>query len=281
MIPPPFSVDDIEDYVNGRLSLDRLDDFETALEHDRALAAAVRACRRRNAALRRLGADILVESVPERLTRVARSAASAGTSRSAFATATWQSLPSGPRTRRMAMGTLALAFVIGVTVGWAGHDAVVPPALACDPIVRDVTTGFSAAPERVRNLLPFPEGRQNELMEWLDKAVGRSVARPDLSPFGYRFVGGTLIPGYECASGVLVYHDGDGDDYLGIFIWPRTDPPPLSFSRMAMRGPAGDMQIGQSDGLFVGVVTNAGRRLAEATAVGLFSVFDAVPVPAR
>ena len=59
---------------------------------------------------------------------------------------------------------------------------------------------------------PVEVGVQQEthLLQWLSKRLGRKLAAPDLSPFGYKLMGGRLLPGGNGAAAQLMYDDASG-----------------------------------------------------------------------
>lgn len=63
---------DLQDYLDGRLSAKRLVEVEAFLKRNPESAAEVVALRAQSMALRRLGAEILDEPVPDRLMDLVR-----------------------------------------------------------------------------------------------------------------------------------------------------------------------------------------------------------------
>ena len=47
-------------------------------------------------------------------------------------------------------------------------------------------------------------------MQWLSRRLGRPLSAPDLSTFGYRLMGGRLLPGNGSAAAQLMYDDASG-----------------------------------------------------------------------
>lgn len=68
----PIGDDDLDDYVDGRLSEARRAEVEAYLQRDREAAAKVKRLQAINAALRGIASDILDEPPPDRLLRALR-----------------------------------------------------------------------------------------------------------------------------------------------------------------------------------------------------------------
>ena len=52
--------------------------------------------------------------------------------------------------------------------------------------------------------------QEAHLLQWLSKRLGRKLTAPDLSRFGYRLMGGRLLPGGSGAAAQLMYDDASG-----------------------------------------------------------------------
>ena len=52
--------------------------------------------------------------------------------------------------------------------------------------------------------------QEAHLLQWLSKRLGRKLTAPDLSRFGYRVMGGRLLPGGSGAAAQLMYDDASG-----------------------------------------------------------------------
>ncbi|TVR82477.1 MAG: hypothetical protein EA405_06800 [Rhodospirillales bacterium] len=176
----PYSAEEIDDYVLGRLPYERLTTFETALDRDETLAAAVQAHRRDNALLRRLGAPVLAEPVPDRLRQVI----------SAIPAERRTAAPAGAATRRRwsdhAGWRLAASLVLvvaGVGLGWAGRGATTPAMAGCGEIMSEAAAGVTAAAhvEVPSALLVAPAGRRDGLSFAVVAGSQSPVARPAVS----------------------------------------------------------------------------------------------------
>lgn len=192
----PVGEDELQAFVDDRLDGDRRAAVEAHLAAHPELAERVASERRQRAILRsRLDAKF-AEPVPARL-RIANLRAA----RRNFRTRSWTS----------AAAAVAL-FVAGATAGWFANS-IAPVPLAPAPTAT-VAQGAHAAYRTfvVEVAHPVEVGAQQEvhLLQWLSKRLGRKLAAPDLSPFGYRLMGGRLLPGGSGAAAQLMYDDASG-----------------------------------------------------------------------
>lgn len=193
-----FSIgeDELQAFVDERLGGERRAVVEAHLAASPELAERVALERRQRAMLRsRLDAKF-AEPIPARL-RIA-------------------SLRAARRTfwlRSVAGAAAAVAlFVAGATAGWFANT--IGPAPLAPPPTASVAQGAHAAYRTfvVEVAHPVEVGVQQEahLLQWLSKRLGRKLAAPDLSPFGYRLMGGRLLPGGTGAAAQLMYDDASG-----------------------------------------------------------------------
>jgi anti-sigma factor RsiW len=193
-----FSIgeDELQAFVDDRLAGDRRAAVEAHLAAHPELAERIAVERRQRAILRsRLDAKF-AEPVPARL-RIANLRAA----RRSLRTRGWMS----------AAAAVAL-FAAGATAGWFANT-IAPAPLAPAPTA-SVAQGAHAAYRTfvVEVAHPVEVGVQQEahLLQWLSKRLGRKLAAPDLSPFGYRLMGGRLLPGGNGAAAQLMYDDASG-----------------------------------------------------------------------
>ncbi|MGQ3302099.1 anti-sigma factor family protein [Reyranella sp.] len=193
-----FSIgeDELQAFVDERLGGERRAAVEAHLAASPELAERVALERRQRAMLRsRLDAKF-AEPIPARL-RIA-------------------SLRAARRTFWLRSGAGAAAavalFVAGATAGWFANT--IGPAPLAPPPTASVAQGAHAAYRTfvVEVAHPVEVGVQQEahLLQWLSKRLGRKLAAPDLSPFGYRLMGGRLLPGGTGAAAQLMYDDASG-----------------------------------------------------------------------
>lgn len=192
----PNGEDELQAFIDDRLEGDRRGAVEAHLAAHPELAERIAVERRQRAILRRRLDAKFAEPVPARL-RIANLQAA----RRSFRARSWAS----------AAAAVAL-FVAGATAGWFAN-AIAPAPLAPAPTA-SVAQGAHAAYRTfvVEVAHPVEVGVQQEahLLQWLSKRLGRKLAAPDLSPFGYRLMGGRLLPGGNGAAAQLMYDDASG-----------------------------------------------------------------------
>lgn len=192
----PIGEDELQAFVDERLDGERRAAVEAHLASHPELAERVALERRQRAMLRRRLDAKFAEPIPARL-RIAHLRAA----RRTWWTKGW------PRVA----AAIAL-FGAGATAGWFAHQ-IAPTSLPPAPTV-SVAQGAQAAYRTfvVEVAHPVEVGVQQEahLLQWLSKRLGRKLAAPDLSPFGYRLMGGRLLPGGNGAAAQLMYDDASG-----------------------------------------------------------------------
>ena len=192
--------DDLQAFIDDRLDGERRAAVEAHLAANPALAQRVAAERRQRDELRAALQAKFDEPVPARL-RIANLAAA----------------QRAPRARLWTNIAAAVAiFAVGAIAGWFAPQVVggiTPSPVATAPTV-GVAQGATAAYRTfvVEVAHPVEVGVQQEqhLLQWLSKRLGRKLVAPDLSGFGYRLMGGRLLPGGSGAAAQLMYDDASG-----------------------------------------------------------------------
>jgi len=193
-----FSIgeEELQAFVDERLDGERRAAVEAHLAAESDLAERIGTERRQRAILRSRLEAKFAEPIPARL-RIANLRAA----RRTFWARSWAGAAAA-----------VMLFAAGATAGWfANGIAPVPPALAP---TASVAQGAQAAYRTfvVEVAHPVEVGVQQEthLLQWLSKRLGRKLAAPDLSPFGYKLMGGRLLPGGNGAAAQLMYDDASG-----------------------------------------------------------------------
>ncbi len=119
------------------------------------------------------------------------------------------------RTRVWTNIAAALAiFAVGATAGWFANGIAPSPVATASAPTAGVAQGATAAYRTfvVEVAHPVEVGVQQEqhLLQWLSKRLGRKLVAPDLSGFGYKLMGGRLLPGGSGAAAQLMYDDASG-----------------------------------------------------------------------
>jgi anti-sigma factor RsiW len=188
--------DDLEAYVDGRLSGERLEAAEALLAANPALLARLTADRALRTALRERLAGVAAQPIPSRLRVGALVARRRMVLRRRFGAAV------------AAVMLLAVGLGTGWAArGWAGDARVLagPVAAATDAIqAHRVFVVETVHPVEVA------ASQQAHLVQWLSRRVGHRLTIPDLSAEGFELMGGRVIPEAGQAAAQFMYQDGNG-----------------------------------------------------------------------
>lgn len=205
--PYPIGEDDLQAYADNRLAADRREaveqflrvhpDIAQNLERDRILTAELRD-------RLKFKAD---EPIPARL-RISN-------------------IKQGIHTRRVSMMRNAVAaiaiFVVGSAGGWTAKDMLTTLPISPVRSVRMADDAIAAYRTYVVEVAHPVEVRADEeahLVQWLSKRLSSNIAAPDLSAFGYRLMGGRLLPGATGPAAMLMY---DSDNGFRLTLYVKTD----------------------------------------------------------
>jgi anti-sigma factor RsiW len=199
LLPPqaPVGEDDLQAFVDERLSGPRLAAVEAHLASRPEIAERVAAERRQRAALRERLAEKFAEPVPARL-RVANL-------REAFRARRFASM-------RTAAAVLAI-FVAGAAGGWSVSHFSQPEVAATPPttvVAQSAHAAHRTFVVEVAHPVEVVAAQEAHLLQWLSKRLARPIVAPDLAAFGYRLMGGRLLPAGSGAAAQLMYEDRGG-----------------------------------------------------------------------
>jgi len=217
----PITEDELHAYVDGQLTeAARRAAVERYLKQNPEMAVRVRAYDAHRAGLRRAFDWRAAEPIPPELnlqrlveTRLARGS---GSRRLAFA------------------ASVALSLGLGGALGWTARDAMpTEPTVAARTGVIAVSAEALATHQVFagdgRHPVEFMAAQRGELLRWLSDRLGRPIAIPDLTPLGYRFMGGRLVAAERGPAALLMYDDGRG---TRLTIYARTMADPNETTRM-------------------------------------------------
>lgn len=200
----PIGEDDLQLYVDGRLTPDRLAAVEAYLADTADVAARVAAERRDVEALRRSLRALIDEPIPARLRpaaiRAARRRRLLGWARSAAA-------------------GLAL-LLLGAGGGWVlGQRSVATPGatVAASAVSGEAVAAYRTYVVEVAHPVEVRSDNEKHLIAWLSKRLGRPLMAPDLTSFGYALMGGRLLPASQGAAAQLMY-EAKGGERLTLYV---------------------------------------------------------------
>ena len=194
----PIGEDDLTAAVDGRLAPGRAAVLAARLAEDPDLAARIAAEAADRQALRDRLQPIADEPIPSRL----RIAALREGSRRRLAA----------RTRTAAAA--AVLFAAGLAVGLVaarGIDGGAGRGLPMHAIVaEEAGDAHRTFVVEVAHPVEVDAAHETHLLGWLSKRLGRRIVAPDLGGFGWKLVGGRLLPAGASAAAQLMYEDGGG-----------------------------------------------------------------------
>lgn len=201
----PIGEDDEQRHVDGRLAPDRLDAMAAHLAEHPEAARRIALQQADMAALQRGLAAIAAEPVPERLRpEIIRARRNAATRRVT------------PLSGLLAMSLLLLA--VGGGAGWvAGARHAGAPAPVASTVSGEAMAAYRTFVVEVAHPVEVRSDNETHLMAWLSKRLGRPLAAPDLTGFGYALMGGRLLPGNQGAAAQLMY-EAKGGERLTLYV---------------------------------------------------------------
>lgn len=200
-MPDPGSIDekDLHAYVDGQLDAARSREVEAWLEAYPADAAMVADWQKQNEDIRALFSGYARSEPrdPELLLTPQPKAAR------------W--LRHFPF-RQMAASVVLLG--VGIMIGQAmpslvEKEPLLPQTVAALP--QEARSAFLIYASDVRHPVEVGADEQEHLAAWLGKRLDHPLRIPDLSRFGYRLVGGRLVPVSGKAGAMLMYEDAGGE----------------------------------------------------------------------
>jgi anti-sigma factor RsiW len=194
----PIVEDELQAYVDGRLPEARRAAVDAYLTQHPDVRERVTLEMRQRASLRGQLEGKLAEPLPPRLWIANIQAARRATMLR--------------RLRAVAAGVLI--FAVGAGAGWlaADHETVaslpVPPATT--GVAQNATAAYRTFVVEVAHPVEVASAQESHLLQWLSRRLGKPLVAPDLTPFGYKLMGGRLLPGNGSAAAQLMYDDASG-----------------------------------------------------------------------
>jgi anti-sigma factor RsiW len=189
----PIGDDDLQAFIDGRLSEARQAQVAAYLDEHPDLRDRVARDRRARDSLRLALADRFSEPIPARL-RIANLRAA----RRSAMLQRWRTIAAA-----------ALIFLGGGLAGWFAGRAV-PPGSAAASVATNASAAYRTFVVEVAHPVEVDAAHQEHLLRWLSKRLGRQLAAPDLAQFGYRLIGGRLLPAGGSAAAQLMYEHPGG-----------------------------------------------------------------------
>ncbi|MBI3562363.1 MAG: anti-sigma factor [Gammaproteobacteria bacterium] len=186
---PPLSDQELQAYVDDRLSPQRRAEIEHYLTVHPDLADKARIYQMQNQLLHGLFDRIREEPIPERLTHIVK------------AQSQW-------RYYRAAAAMVWL--VVGGLGGYLLRGEVVTTVTVAEPFTERAAVAHVVYSAEVLHPVEVGADQEAHLVQWLSKRLGHPLRTPDLTRFGYQLVGGRLLPGDKGAAAQFMYQNSIG-----------------------------------------------------------------------
>ena len=188
--------DDLQAFIDDRLDTPRRAAVEAHLALNPEIRERVATERRQRATLRGQLEAKFAEPIPARLRNANIRASQRGH---------WMGW------MRSVAAALAI-FVAGAAGGWFANG-LAPASAPVAPTTsraQGAAAAFRTFVVEVAHPVEVGASQEAHLLQWLGKRLGRPLAAPDLSRFGYRLMGGRLLPAGGAAAAQLMYDDVSG-----------------------------------------------------------------------
>lgn len=194
---PPIGEDDLQAYVDGRLSPGRVGRVEAYLAENPDAAVRAAADLDQREALRERLAFRAREPIPARL-RIAH-----------IVEAKRRRPILRPVAVAAAMAWLAVGLALGAAGGawWAGDRA--PQAQQAQVAAEAIAAHRIYVGEKLHPV-EVAADQEAHLVQWLSRRLGRPLSTPDLTGQGYRLIGGRLLPSGSNPAALFMYEDAQG-----------------------------------------------------------------------
>ena len=262
---PPIGEDDLQAYVDGRLSAARRDAVDAYLTaHPAAAAQVALEAEQRNLLRARLSFKAQ-EPIPARL-RVANIMAE-------------QSHEPRLPLKAIAAALAWLAIGIGAGAGgmaWYERIAPLRSPVAADLAASDAITAYRTYVGERLHPVEVAADQEAHLVQWLSRRLGKPLLAPNLTAQGYQLMGGRLLPAGNDPAAMFMYDDGKGNR-LTIYARCGGAGEPTAFRFEAQEGVSAFSWI--DNGLSYVVTGRLDRERLLTVAESAFRQFDAQPHP--
>lgn len=251
---PPVTEDELHAYVDGELAPERQPAVEQWLAEHTDDAARVAAWRTQADAMRARYGAVANEPVPQRfdLAKLARG---------------------DRRWSRLAAAAALLAFVVGGTAGWFGHEFWEGTGPARN-VTAEAVDAHRVYVVEVRHPVEVPGSESAHLSQWLSRRVGYSLRPPDLATTGLNLVGGRLLPSTAGPPAAFFMYEGATGERFTIYC--RRAAAPQSALRYRAAGVVGSFSWVEDEVAYV-VSGPADRARLQKVAEAVYEQLESRP----
>lgn len=171
---PTLSEDEIQAYVDGRLSASQRIEVEAYLDANPHERERIRAYQDQNAMLHGLFDHVLDEPLPEQLVNVTASK---------------------PERKRYRIAAMLAYVLIGGVSGYLLHGSDTRTVIVQAPFTERAALAHVVYTAEMLHPVEVGADQETHLVQWLSKRLGHPLHTPELNKFGYQLVGGRLLPG--------------------------------------------------------------------------------------
>lgn len=235
-IPPrPIQEEELHAFVDGRLDAERHAEVARIVEHDPVLRARLDDWEQQASLLRAAFAFKAREPVPPQL-NLGR-------------------LVEGAVTRRSMNWRVAAGILVAVSAGAAGGWVARGPQRRDDMewLTMQATAAHRVFVSDTERPVELGADAQARLVSWMTDRLGRRIDVPDLSGFGYRFIGGRVLAAVGGPAAMLMYGDRSGNR-VTVYVQPMATDDTLPMRLVARNAVGGYAWIKQRIGY--GVMSN-------------------------
>ncbi|MEO6840318.1 MAG: anti-sigma factor [Bradyrhizobium sp.] len=198
----PIGEDDLHAYADGRLQPERREIVESWLKANPEIAAQVAGWRAQRETLRDQLAPKAAEPIPARLrisnVRVSRRR--------------------GRLHQLRLIAASALLLVAGGAVGWIARSDFSVPGRSQPVMVSDAISAYRTFTVDNAHPVEVRASEQDHLVQWLSDRLGKSIKAPDLTSFGFRLMGGRLLPAANGELAAQLMYDDDHGTRLTLYL---------------------------------------------------------------
>ncbi|WAC48286.1 anti-sigma factor [Asticcacaulis sp. SL142] len=201
-VSDPVTEDDLHAFVDGHLTPERVHVVEMWLKAHPKDAQRVSIMREQTEALRDMFRPVAEEPLPSRLRLNHIQERVVAKRRGALVVPLW---------RAAAASALLL---IGGAGGWGLRQASLPQPEGLTALIEEASASYVVyAPDRERPVEIRASDRQT-LSHWAQTRLGYTPALPDLSPAGYRLMGGRVVATPRGPALMIMYDDDHGSRFV-------------------------------------------------------------------